>query len=264
MSVHRCIATLLLLLPLWGAQAQALPVASPVASPEASPEEVSEVPPASIAHSAFVRDDSSRADQPRQPEEGLWPALRRMLLPREYSLVHELRDLIAAQRPLSPRTREGDLRRLDAIYRRAVYLAEGDARLALFALTFATLPYHRFPARIPLLEWTVTVPVSTESREAFDRRLQNLPGLLLPDSPPQLDRDKLPHFFGSAWLQCLLRDASLTDTAGELLEYGEELFKLEGFRDERDILVNRLGARFADALMRHRRVLPSDLFRSVK
>lgn len=206
-----------------------------------------------------------RSDLPAQsPCDGFWPQLRRVLLPRELSLVYDLRNIIAAMPALHPRERDTDLDRLDAIYRRAVHLAEGDAFLALFALGFATLPYHTFPARIPLLDLGVMVPVSTESAEAYARRMAALPGILLPDSPPQLDRDKLPHFFGSAWLQVALRDEEITVFAGELLELGEELFKLEGFRDERDLLVNHLGARFGRALQRHRRVLPSDLFRSVR
>ena len=228
------------------------------AASEAQPERMAE----------FATDSTTIADLGREqlirPEHSFWSSLRRVLLPREISLVYDLRELITAQKPLAPRSREGDLRRLDAIYRRAVYFAEGDAELALLALSYATLPYHTFPARIPLLGIGVTVPVSTESRETFERRMANLPGLLLPDSPPQLDRDKLPHFFGSAWLQCAMRNEELTVAAGELLEIAEELFKLEGFSDERDIIVNRLGAEFAIALMRQRRVLPSDIFKSVK
>ncbi len=193
--------------------------------------------------------------------EGVWPFVRRMMLPREMSLVYELRTFIAAQRPLLNRSRAGDLRRLDAIYIHAVYLAEGDPYLALLALSFATLPYHTFPARVPLLDFGLTVPVSTESHEAFRRRMDNLPGLLLPDSPRSLDRDKLPHFFGSAWLQCVTNNPALVEMAGELLETGEEIFKLEGSRDERDIAVNRLGAEFAIALQRHEDVLPSDIFK---
>lgn len=208
--------------------------------------------------------DSARREleKLRVPCGSFWAGLRRVLLPRQLSLIYDLRELITAQDPPDPRTRQTDLQRLDAIYVHAVYLAEGDIALTLFALSVATLPYHTFPARVPLLGWSVTVPVSMESREDFLRRLANLPGLLLADSPPQLDRDKLPHFFGSAWLHCMLRDEDLTMAAGELIEYGEELFKLEGFRDERDLVVNRLGARFADALMRQRLVLPSDFFRN--
>jgi hypothetical protein len=217
-----------------------------------------------LTDAATAQETSERdgAERLRPAPSGAWQLIRRVVLPREVSLFYDLRELIAAQVPLRPRTRIGDLARLDAMYRRAVYFAEGDIRLALLALSYATLPYHTFPARIPLIDVAITVPVSTESREMFARRMANLPGLLLADSPPQLDRDKLPHFFGSAWLQCLLRDEELTTLAGEMIEYGEQVFKLEGFLDERDLMVNRLGARFAQALMQKRRVLPSDLFKT--
>jgi hypothetical protein len=191
----------------------------------------------------------------------LWPIIRRLLFPRELSLAYDLRALIAAQQPLKPRSREGDLRRLDAIFIRAVYLAEGDPFLALFALSIATLPYHTFPARVPLLDLGIIVPVSTESYDAYSRRMENLPGLLFTDSPSSLDRDKLPHFFGSAWLQCVSRNPDLVTLVGEMLELGEEVFKLEGSRDERDILVNRLGIDFAIALQQHQQVLPSEFFK---
>lgn len=205
----------------------------------------------------------AQVEQLRDAPGGHWTFLRRLLLPREISLAYELRALIAAQQPLAPRSRTGDLRRLDAIYLRAVYLAEGDPFLALIALSIATLPYHTFPARVPLLGITVTVLVSTESHEAFERRMTNLPGMLLRDTPRSLDRDKLPHFFGSAWMQCVTANSSLVESAGEMLEFGEMMFKLEGSRDERDIVVNRLGAAFAMALQRHRCVLPSDMFKSM-
>ncbi len=206
-------------------------------------------------------DAASAVEQLRPAPADFWTSLRRIILPRQVSLVYDLRSFIAAQRPLNPRSREGDLRRLDAIYLHAVYLAEGDPYLALFALSFATLPYHTFPARIPLFNFGITVPVSTESHAAFEQRMENLPGLLLRDSPRSLDRDKLPHFFGSAWLQCVTRNPALVETAGELLETGEEIFKLEGSRDPRDIMVNRLGADFAMALQRHEDVLPSEIFK---
>ncbi len=192
--------------------------------------------------------------------EAIWTQLRRMLLPEPTGIMLELRDHITKLEPQLKRTRESDLARLDEIFERAVYLAEGDAMQALLILTWATLPYHRFPAVLPLLNWTITVPVSTETRAAFDRRLANLPGVLLKDSPASLDRDKLPHFFGSAWLQCALNSSEIADTGGSMLEWMEEMFKLEGFRDERDIVVNRLGIIFGMQLQRQRAVRPSDIF----
>ncbi len=206
------------------------------------------------------------SDSLRAAEEGesawetVWTRLRRMLLPEPVGIMLELREHITKLEPQLHRSRESDLKRLDEIFERAVYLAEGDAMQALLILTWATLPYHRFPAVLPLLNWTITVPVSTETRAAFDRRLANLPGVLLKDSPPSLDRDKLPHFFGSAWLQCAVNSPEIADAGGSLLEWMEEIFKLEGFRDERDIVVNRLGIIFGMQLQRQRAVRPSDIF----
>lgn len=191
----------------------------------------------------------------------IWLFLRGYILPEELNLIYELRSWLSRQEPLRPRTRKGDLDRTDEIYRRAVYLAEGDAVLAMLGCAWATLPYHTFPARIPLLDIGITVPVSTERRDAFERRMANIPGMLFSDTPRALDRDKLPHFFGTAWLQLLTGRPGLAIFAGEALEWGETIFKLEGSRDARDIAVNRLGVRFALQLQAHRDVLPSDILK---
>jgi hypothetical protein len=193
--------------------------------------------------------------------ESVWLTIRSALLPREFNLAYRLRSWIAQLTPLPHRTLESDLQRLDAIYDRAVYFAEGDAQDALFALSIATLPYHTFPARIPIIDVGITVPVSTESRAVFERRMANLPGKLFADSPAWLDRDKLPHFFGSAWLYLATGMEGVTITAGEALEFGEALFKLEGSRDPRDILINRLGIAFAQQLRKHENVRPSDVLK---
>ncbi|MCZ7555607.1 MAG: hypothetical protein M5R41_04295 [Bacteroidia bacterium] len=194
------------------------------------------------------------------PFPGIWAMLRRALLPEPLGIMYELRGYITDLELTEPRTQERDLRLLDALFDHAVYLAEGDIQAALLALTWATLPYHRFPAVVPLLGWTITVPVSTESRSDFQRRLANLPGLLLPDTPPSLDRDKLPHFFGSAYLQTVVNEPSLADVLGYGVEWFEQVFKLEGFHDDRDIMVNRMGIVFAMQLQRQRAVRPSDIF----
>lgn len=186
--------------------------------------------------------------------------LRRWLLPVEVIIIYDLRAYITAL-PKQTRSMKADLRRVDEIYARAVYLAEGDAGRAMLACAWATLPYHTFPARIPLLGIGLTVPVSTESKADFNRRMARLPGMILPDSPRGLDRDKLPHFFGSAWLQLVTRTPPLVAAAGELLEWSEAMFKLEGARDPRDVAINRLGVCFARQLQRQRDVRPSEILK---
>jgi hypothetical protein len=189
----------------------------------------------------------------------IWHVLRRVLLPRELRVMYELRSWITERRTPERRERRAELQRMDEIYQHAVYLSEGDASCAMLACAWATLPYHTFPARVPLIDLAVTVPVSTESVSRYERRMANLPGKLFPDTPRGLDRDKLPHFFGSAWLQLFTNTPGVVALAGELLEWSEAVFKLEGSRDPRDIAINRLGICFAQALQRQRNTMPSDI-----
>ncbi len=216
--------------------------------------------PAQIGAVRSHADDSLRASKESGWFSGAWTVLRRWLLPVELNLIYDLRAHISSL-PLQERSREADLRRVDEIYARAVYLAEGDAVRAMLACAWATLPYHTFPARIPLLGIGLRVPVSTESKAAYNRRMARLPGKLFADSPRGLDRDKLPHFFGSAWLQLVTRTPDLVVAAGELLELSEAVFKLEGARDPRDIAINRLGVCFARQLQQQRDVRPSEILK---
>ena len=221
----------------------------------------------SRADASGIHRDSFVSTGPDDPpgEEHLltkiWLFLRGLVLPDELNLIYELRAWLSSLEPLQPRTRAGDLRRTDEIYRHAVYLAEGDAVMAMLACAWATLPYHTFPARIPLIDIGITVPVSTEHRDAFEQRMKNIPGMLFSDSPRALDRDKLPHFFGSAWLQLLTGRPELALFAGEALEWAESVFKLEGSRDIRDIAVNRLGVRFARELQARHDRMPSEILK---
>jgi hypothetical protein len=196
---------------------------------------------------------------------GCWPTIRRCLLPDALAHVYELRDSIRAYTefsldPESAFRLHTDLQRLDSIYIQAVELCEGDIREALLVCAVATLPYHTFPAVIPLTGIVIWVPVSTESRDDFARRLEALPSQLYLDSPRYGDRDKLPHFFGSAWLYCLIRSSSIVSLIGHGIEIFEGLFKLEGSYDERDVEVNRLGMDFAKRLMENDETLPSEVF----
>jgi hypothetical protein len=148
---------------------------------------------------------------------------------------------------------------LDRIYLEAVRVAEGDVREALLISSIATLPYRRFPAVLPLLGCSVNIPVSTETESDFIRRFERLPSLLFADTPPEGDRDKLPHIFGSAWLQCLLKHKPYIELIGRVVEAVESVFALAGFHDERDLRANRLGSLFGEALMKDPDALPSTI-----
>jgi hypothetical protein len=107
--------------------------------------------------------------------------------------------------------------------------------------------------------WVIMVPVSTETHAAFLQRLASLPSMVMPDSKDGEDRDKLPHFFGSAWLQCRLRSTPLVNLIGILVEVGESIFKLQGAEDPRDLEAGRMGAAFGRALGSDPELLPSAL-----
>jgi hypothetical protein len=173
-----------------------------------------------------------------------------------------MRDFISNLPPLE-KDRSSHLQRVDKIWDHAVYITDGDIETALFISAAATLPYHNFDAVVPLAGWIVNIPVSTESTTAFKRRFSNLPYLLYISGARGGDRDKLPHFFGTAFLQYRSHSSLLSATVGELIEIGEKMFKLEGAYDERDIEVNNKGIEFAQDLMDGRLVRPSQYFNEV-
>lgn len=205
---------------------------------------------------------------PAQPGSGgWWPAVRRFLLPDELAGVYELREAIRSLRsdttfddPLIHRRHDLDM--VDSIYLRSLDICEGNVRDALVICAVATLPYHTFPAIIPLTGIVIWIPVSTESRETYERRLAALPGQLYPDSPRNGDRDKLPHFFGSAWLYVVIRHAPSVSLIGRIVEVFESVFKLEGSQDERDIDANAGGILFGKMLLERDHALPSEAFQA--
>jgi len=185
---------------------------------------------------------------------------RNALLPAYWTDTYELRAFIAnCDSDLAP-LRKSHLRRLDDIFNASLNFSEGDRVEALLISSIATLPYHTFPVVVPLLGWVITVPVSTECKKQFQKRLHNLPSMVFADSPAGGDRDKLPHFFGSAYLYVLTRSQPFVLYTGHGIEILEEIFKLEGAYDERDIMADSLGVEFGKALLRKDHVLPSTLF----
>ena len=192
-----------------------------------------------------------------QKDGGVSSVASRFLLPSEIGEVRALRRVIVALGDSLPPVRAVQAARIDRIYCEAVRIAEGDPMRALFLCSIATLPYWEFPAVVPLAGWVIMVPVSTETHEEFLARLAALPSLVLRDSKAGEDRDKLTHFFGSAWLACKLRSVPLVNLIGMLVEIGERLFKLEGAEDPRDLDAGRLGAAFGLALGRDADALPS-------
>lgn len=150
---------------------------------------------------------------------------------------------------------------IDAIFLQAGSIKDGDTAEALLAATFAAVPYRVMPVVLPLSGIRLEYPLPSSDQERFEKKNANLPAQWLSDSPPGDfgDKDKLAHFFGSAWLAYAVPVFDLTRVIGYFLESFEEAFQADNAVDQRDIRVNNLGARFGNALRCNPDTLPSHI-----
>ena len=150
-----------------------------------------------------------------------------------------------------------DLTRMDMLYLRALGEAGGDIEIALFASLIASFEHRTIPFTFGL-----ELPLTLEPDEKFDKRVASLPRRLFLDHPNGDDKDKLQHFFASAWLAWSADNSSLADLLGFGVVSGEAFFIRGGADDPRDVRTNRLGHLYVELLRRHPRALPSAMFRA--
>jgi len=180
----------------------------------------------------------------------------------------DLKDFIRSETFAAIRRREGDRKAADAIFVRAMTLTRNNTSAALLICTVATLDHYVVGVKIPLLNFFL--PLSNESREDFDARVRNLPGRIYSDSPADGpggpgaggDRDKLQHFFGSAYVAFTFESQGAADRVGEFVEIGEDAMIVDGVLDNRDRRANWNGTQFGTALLANNRRYPSDFFRA--
>jgi hypothetical protein len=147
---------------------------------------------------------------------------------------------------------------VDYLFREGLSLSWGNTGEALFICMLATFDHRTIGIRLPLIGAVLWIPLTGEFWEAFERRVAALPSALYADSPPEGDRDKLQHFFGSAFLTTVAGSSETADDVGQFVETGEEEFVVGGVNDPRDTRANRQGQRFAVALMGRADALPSE------
>ena len=111
-----------------------------------------------------------------------------------------------------------------------------------------------------MIRTTRKLTLTFEGQAEFDRRVAKLPQRLFADLPNGDDRDKLQHFFASAWLARALDSRHAADLIGWGIEIGERLLLTGEAEDPRDIRANRLGQLFAELLNSHPAALPSMMF----
>lgn len=154
-----------------------------------------------------------------------------------------------------------DLALVDTMFLRAVHFEDFDYSEALLALTFAVVPYKKVPVRIPLLNIMLDYPLTSAGDSVFLLKNKHLPKNLYFDTPKDDfgDKDKLAHFFGSAYILYTSKVFDFGNLIGYFVEEFEEKFKVQSAADPRDMMTNVLGKIFGKILKKNKTVLPSQV-----
>ena len=176
--------------------------------------------------------------------------------------VNHISEYIASERFLEIRNISGDLTATDSIFQEALKFTNKNHSDALLALMFATVPYREVPIQIPLFNSIVLYPLTSADEETFLMKNENLPRYLFFDTPRNDygDKDKLAHFFGSAFLSYESNIFDLGKLIGYFVEVFEESFKVQSNVDLRDLDVNDYGRLFGNLLKENNKLLPSQIF----
>jgi len=176
--------------------------------------------------------------------------------------VNYISSYIASERFINLINGIGDVASADSIYIEAIKFNNGNISDALLTLMLATVPYREVPVQIPLINSTIYYPLTSADQETFIKKNDNLPRYLFFDSPNNNygDKDKLAHFFGSAFLSYESNVFDLGKLIGYFVEAFEESFKVQSRVDLRDLDVNEYGRLFGRLLKENKDLLPSQIF----
>lgn len=203
--------------------------------------------------------DQSQGTDGGFPVAGLVTVLAPILLPKFAADACMLREFIRGEEFAGIRASCGDPAAVDSIFSVAKELSWGNLYEALLISALATLDHRRVGVRLPLIGPLLWFPLTSEFEEDFQLRLEALPRRFYADTPPGPagDRDKLQHFFGSAFLAALSESRDAAERVGDFVEWGEERFIVGGVNDERDARANRQGQEFALRILADRNAMPS-------
>lgn len=154
-----------------------------------------------------------------------------------------------------------DLYAVDSIYLHAKDQLKGDLSETFLSLTFAAVPYNIVPIRLPVIHLMLNFPLISSADSIFKLKNHNLPALLFFDTPEDNfgDKDKIAHFFGSAFISYSSNIFDLGDLIGYFVEVFEESFEVQNQVDPRDIQANQLGNLFGKIIKKHKNVMPSQV-----
>lgn len=173
----------------------------------------------------------------------------------------ELKAFIRSKKFSLLRKEYGDRRIIDIIFVHAMHLTNNNTAVALLLSMVSCFDHRTVGLRVPV--FSLFFPLTNESEGEYRLRVAHLPAHIYADSPPDTagDRDKLQHFFGSAFLAFVFESRGSADRIGEFVEEGEEALIIDGVNDERDKLANREGQRFGNALLTDNHLYPSSYLR---
>ena len=176
--------------------------------------------------------------------------------------VNYLSEFIASDYFCKLNENSNDLNLVDTLFNHAVKYENNDYSEALLSLTLAVVPYKKVPIQIPLLKSIVRYPLTSDNDSVFYKKNKNLPKNFYFDTPVNSfgDKDKLAHFFGSAFLAYNSSIFDLGDLIGYFVEVFEEEFKVQSVIDNRDMMTNKLGYIFGTFLKKNKNIRPSTVF----
>lgn len=177
--------------------------------------------------------------------------------------VSELSNYILSEDFMKVRNQNNDLATIDSLYLKVLNNHNGDISEGLLTIAFATLAFQKLPVQVPILNFKIYLSLSHVDERKFQQKVESLPKNLFFNSPKTKfgDKDKLAHFFGSAYLANSFTIFNLSKFMGIFIELFEATFKVEGFLDYRDLVVNELGELYGNALIRNPDLLPSDILK---
>jgi hypothetical protein len=154
-----------------------------------------------------------------------------------------------------------DIELVDSLWVYSIEHHRRDISESLLTLTFTTVPYNKFPVTIPLLGIRIDIPLISAEERVFIAKNKNLPRKLFFDTPDNDygDKDKLAHFFGSAFLAYNSFFSYFAHLIGYFVEAFEESFNVQSEQDMRDIAVNYLGIIYGNMLKKNNGALPSSV-----
>jgi len=154
-----------------------------------------------------------------------------------------------------------DLALADTIWLRMLKYENYDYSEALFSLTFAVIPYNEVHIRIPIINTIMVYRLPCASEDIYNKKNEGLPKRLFFDTPTDNygDKDKLAHFFGSAFIAYGQNIFDFGDLIGYFVEVFEQDFEVQNSIDLRDLETNKLGNIFGEMLRINKNILPSQV-----